>query len=170
MKYPCYTTSKGIRIGSEYLPPPRYDAPNEDELFWQRAFLPAKCSFVERILPPSEVLWRWAAIIAWIIVGVVLTAKPAHAQFANGNMLYDNMTSSSPVEKTFVSGYVAAVADVLVNADVVCIPRGVNINQMKDVAKAFMDANPAQRHQRGDSILTVAYMQAWPCPKRGKDL
>lgn len=170
MKQPCYTTRTGVRIGSEYHPPPRTDAMNEDELFWQRKFMPSRESFASRILPPPVVLWRWAAIVAWIVVGVVLSAKPAHAQYANGNELYRYM-SGSPVEATFVSGYVAAVADTLGSADVVCIPTRVNINQMKDVVKGVMEANPGKRHIRADLIVTYALIQEWPCPdKKGRSL
>ena len=39
IKYPCYTTRTGIRIGSMYVPPRQNLMSFEDE-FWQRRLLP----------------------------------------------------------------------------------------------------------------------------------
>lgn len=76
-KCPCYTTRTGIRIGAGFDHPPRYDAMNDEELFWQRVYMPHGSRF-ERFFPKAETLWKWSAIVAWCVVFVVLSIPKGH--------------------------------------------------------------------------------------------
>lgn len=69
-KYPCYTTSTGIRIGSMYTPPQQNLMSFEDE-FWQRRLLP-RFKSVQQIGISYELV---DAVIGYTCaIGVITTA------------------------------------------------------------------------------------------------
>lgn len=96
--------------------------------------------------------------------GNLLEANAAEAggQFYTGEELYRRGSDA------FVIGYVAAVHDSDLTAKPIgeryCVPRGATTGQMADVARKFLEANPAVRHQHAAHLLRQAWRAAWPCP------
>ena len=74
MKYPCYTTSTGIQIGSMYTPPQRNVMSIEDE-FWQKQFMP-RFQSVQQLGVTHEVVdtvLYLVSVIAAITCATVIT-------------------------------------------------------------------------------------------------
>lgn len=46
---------------------------------------------------------------------------------------------------------------------VVCLPKGVNIGQLVDIATKHLRENPEKRHYGADSIILGAWLRAFPC-------
>lgn len=46
-----------------------------------------------------------------------------------------------------------------------CIPQGVIAQQLQTIALNWMRANPNKLHEPGSVVLTIAYSEAFPCPK-----
>lgn len=163
IKCPCYTTHTGLRIGSLFDEPPRRDFMNDEELFWQRVYMPHG-SRLERFMPKPEVLWKWAAIVAWCVVFVVLGMPKAHAQFMTGNKLLERMNGSLQ-ERAYAGGYVIGVHDAW-RGEFGCSPNDATAGQVSDVVRQFLETNPQHRHQSAEIIIGAALHSTWPCPKK----
>ena len=91
----------------------------------------------------------------------------AHAGIFDGNVLYKHLSesSSSNVSWGFAHGYIAGVHDA---GDSVthCTPAKVNVSQLADMVKNFMDSTPAIRHMPADAIVNFVFQKAWPCEKK----
>lgn len=100
-----------------------------------------------------------------------LLALPAQAQMFSGNKLLDafNKAETSSIDWGFVRGYVAGVYDA--NAGIgFCAPSTVNLGQVSDMAKGYLDNNPAVRHLPAEAIILYMLNKAWPCAKKGAAL
>lgn len=101
-------------------------------------------------------------------IATIAFATAAHADegaFVNGNTLLSRLQSSSPTERSFGIGYVAAVADAF-DGDTFCLPPGVNIRQMADLTQRMIESRPESRHLSGAAFTAAALMQAFPCGER----
>ena len=90
----------------------------------------------------------------------------AQLQFLTGNMLKQDCNSDVNFNRDFCFGYVIGVADS--NALLICAPRnaGVTQGQFRDIAKKYLNDNPALLHRDADGLVLDALKKAFPCPKK----
>ena len=94
----------------------------------------------------------------------------ARAEFWTGNNLYDRITSSEVSERIQALGYVMGVFDVYVN--ITFCPgsqSGITAGQIRDMAAAWLAANPTQRNRNAEALLNEIFKQAWPCKNRNNN-
>lgn len=64
--------------------------------------------------------------------------------------------------------YVRAIADVLEEDSIysyeACVPKTATLGQLVDIARAFLDDNPAKIHLSAHYLVTRAFSEAFPCP------
>lgn len=96
-----------------------------------------------------------------ILCALCATSITAHAEFWDGNKLYERM-NGIPSESLSAGSYVAGVADALVNV-VWCPPPSVTLGQVKDMAKMALEQAPEKRHLSADLFVSMPLAKAWPC-------
>ena len=91
----------------------------------------------------------------------------AQAEFETGNSLYTKMQDQSNGERMYVMGYVTGVFDAHQHINH-CPPGHVNltIGQVTDIARMYLQQNPAIRHKTADVLLRDAFRAIWPCANR----
>lgn len=90
----------------------------------------------------------------------------AHAEFWTGNNLYNKMNSVETMDRIHALGYVMGVFDTAAGVDHCGQTMGnITSGQARDVAKQYLDQNPALRDMAADVLVRVAFSRAWPCPK-----
>jgi hypothetical protein len=102
----------------------------------------------------------------WLVCLLFVPAM-ARAEFETGNTLYTKMQDQSIGEKMYVMGYVTGVFDAHQHINH-CLPAGVNvtIGQVTDIARMYLQNNPAIRHKTADVLLRDAFRNLWPCANR----
>jgi len=103
-----------------------------------------------------------------LLVALLMVPALARAEFWTGNKLYERLTSPETTERIQAMGYVMGVFDVYVN--VTFCPgdqTNITVGQIRDMASAWLAANPAQRNKSAESLVNEAFKQAWPCRNRG---
>lgn len=90
------------------------------------------------------------------------------AEFLSGNDLLQRLQSQNIIEQTTALGYVMGVFDAS-QRSVHCAPdgSGITAGQVRDLARIFLEQNPAQRNQSADVLLMEMLSQIWPC-RNGK--
>jgi hypothetical protein len=69
----------------------------------------------------------------------------------------------------FCTGYVLGLSAGLMIADAspggsgICMPMEVSSGQMLDVVRAYIRANPKDRHKPLEALVAIAFLNAWPC-------
>jgi len=104
-----------------------------------------------------------------LILSLALVCAGAHAEFKDGNKLYDQMTSGVNSDWFNAIGYITGVADAG-RGSISCPPANLTAGQLFDMVKQQMANLPGGRHYSADVIINVIMMQAWPCPKKGPTL
>jgi hypothetical protein len=100
----------------------------------------------------------------------LLASTAASAQLYSGNELLERMNSSETAPRAIAMGYVAGAYD-LGRGEHHCAPVGVTLGQLRDIAQRAIIASPATRHMDAAVLVTVAFMEIWPCPaKKGGNL
>lgn len=92
----------------------------------------------------------------------MLMATPAHAEFYDGNRLLQRMNGDT-LDQMAALGYVAGVWDAF-SGVTICAPPNVTLNQVRDMTKALLVANPEHRHQAADRFVIAAGTTVFPCP------
>lgn len=89
---------------------------------------------------------------------------PVQAAFVDGNELYKDLTSDSPVDKLHAIGYLAGVTDA---GDQVffCVPANVTLRQVMDMTIVLLRDSPSIRNLSGDIIVIKMLEKRWPCQK-----
>ena len=103
-----------------------------------------------------------------LLVALLMVPAMARAEFWTGNNLYNKMNSAETTDRIQAMGYVMGVFDVYVN--VTFCPgdqTAITVGQIRDMASAWLAANPAQRNKSAESLVNEAFKQAWPCRNRG---
>ena len=101
-------------------------------------------------------------IFAALMAGTTL----AHAEFKDGNRLYEQMTGTTLAQMNAM-GYVTGVADA-VNGITFCPPASIQAGQINDMVQNYLQKNPAIRHFSGDLIVRRVLEDMWPCEKKKK--
>lgn len=111
---------------------------------------------------------RFAGALSVVAAALALSTcavQPAHAQFMSGNALYARLQGND-AEKVAAAFYIAGVFDAY-KGSTHCAPSTVNLQQLVDFSTSVLANNPALRDRPADNLIGFAFMQAWPCPKRG---
>lgn len=106
-----------------------------------------------------------AALNAAVMLAALSAAFCAAAQevpIVNGNKLLGYMQSTTSNERMHAMGYVVAIADAFDGVSF-CIPGGVSVKQLTDVAQRFIEASPEVRHYSGAALTMFSLQQTFPC-------
>jgi len=104
----------------------------------------------------------------WLL-GLMLVATQAHAEFWSGNTLLTKMNSSETMDRMSAIHYVVGVADSLER--VIWCPNTTEllVGQIYDLSYRFLVANPQHRHLAANKSVAWALAEVWPCPTKGVD-
>ena len=102
-----------------------------------------------------------------LIAIAALMCGTAHAEFMTGNDIYKwgEESATSNLSWGMLYGYVSGVYDASRGVSH-CSPLDVRLQQVVDMVRNHVAANPALRHYPGDTIIVYVLKQAWPCPKK----
>jgi hypothetical protein len=111
---------------------------------------------------------RW-----WLACLLLLTvAGPARAEYVSGNELFDRCSAPHSAAESNCLGFVLGVADTVVAYQVnpkvlqqVCIPSSATAEQLLDVVRKYLVANPEQRGWTATLLVFNALLSAFPCPR-----
>lgn len=101
------------------------------------------------------------------LIGLTLCAS-AQAEFLTGNDLYNRLNDSVSYTQGTSMGYVMGVFDSHQRATH-CAPNTVTAGQVRDMAKAYLEAVPHLRHYAADSLLRELFKTAWPCQNNNRN-
>ena len=99
-----------------------------------------------------------------LLAALLMVPCIAHAEFLNGNQLYQRMTSTDTGDKFYALGYVVGAYDMGVH--VFFCPKtesGITAGQVQDIVKQYMADNPGLRQQSADRMVRDALKRVWPC-------
>jgi len=99
------------------------------------------------------------------IAGLLFVPAIAQAEFVNGNDLLNGLESTESMERVFAMGYIAGVADAN-HSITYCPPSGINLGQLRDMAKQYLTANASIRNLSGDVLIGDMLNRRWPCNKQ----
>lgn len=103
-----------------------------------------------------------------ILTALLMVPCLAHAEFWTGNDLLKYMTGT-PMDQVQAYGYVIGVFDTAAGVDHCGQTAGrLTVGQVNDVAKQYVEQNPALRHYAADLVVRMAFARTWPCPKNNK--
>lgn len=102
----------------------------------------------------------------------LLFTTSAYAEFWDGNKLLSRMNGS--LDDQFMAlGYVMGIADAGHGVNH-CPPPNVNAGQVQDIAKNYLNTNPAVRHLSADALVMRSLKRVFPCadakPSGGRNL
>lgn len=99
-----------------------------------------------------------------LITILALLSCNAHAEFLDGNKLYERLTSSKLTDYASALGYIMGVADTM--HDIThCAPANATSGQMGDMVKLFLEQQPSARTKSGDVIVNHVLKSTWPCKR-----
>ncbi|MBT6220417.1 MAG: hypothetical protein HN578_06065 [Rhodospirillales bacterium] len=114
------------------------------------------------------------------LMGLLFVTTPATSAglFMDGNKLHDMCNKDTARDQGFCLGFITGVADSLEGAaDILnfvladkfkpgtCVPKNVNIGQLRDIAKKHLQDNPQSRHKSAWEIVSSSFGNAFPCTK-----
>jgi hypothetical protein len=106
-------------------------------------------------------------IASAVVAAAICVSAKARAAFMTGNDLYQQCASSGPVESGQCGGYLEAIADAMeansLHGATACLPAGVQLGQVRDVAMKYLSANPATRQLPAEVLVGAALFAAFPC-------
>jgi hypothetical protein len=88
----------------------------------------------------------------------------ASTTFLSGNALLRLMNGSS-TEQAIALGYVMGAFDAA-QPRLICIPKGVEAGQVRDVVKKHLEEKPAIRQMEAYFLVEASLVLIWPCPSR----
>ena len=102
-----------------------------------------------------------------IVAATAALMFAAHADFKDGNKLYNQITSSNSIDQMVALGYITGVSDSY-DGIFFCIVGGVTAGQEVDVVRKHLFQNPELRNQEAIVLVSAAFGAAWPCPTKQK--
>jgi len=96
---------------------------------------------------------------------LVALCATAHAEFWDGNKLWERYNSNSAYEQGMTLGYIMGVADTALGITH-CAPPTSTAGQMSDMVMQYLRVYPERRTRTGDSIVLEVLRNAWPCASR----
>jgi len=106
-----------------------------------------------------------------IALVAALVSGSASAYMITGNKLHEEMQkpNSDLTAWAFTRGFVAGTFDVYSDVKI-CAPISVNLGQMSDMVKNYLENTPGIRHLAAEAIISHVLSTAWPCAKKGTAL
>lgn len=116
---------------------------------------------------------RLLLIAALLAFQSVTVPTPATAQTQTGNDLFRicNAERSSPTflqEDAQCAGYLSGALDSLLTFGIaekngICVPTGIELGQVRDLVRNFLNTYPQLRHQSGTTIVMGALYTGFAC-------
>jgi hypothetical protein len=103
-----------------------------------------------------------------ILAALMVVSISAHAEFMSGNDLLQYINGDGS-DVSFANGYIAGIADTQANENI-CLPGSVALKQVRDMVAQTLMLNPTKRHLSADLFVVKSLSDAFPCPKRGKNV
>ena len=97
-----------------------------------------------------------------LITLLLASASPSHAEFIDGNDLYNSIKSEKQYEQALATGYIVGVHDVLVKK-LFCTPSDITASKLVEVVKVELEIFTHQRKLSADSFVASALKRTWPC-------
>ncbi len=100
------------------------------------------------------------------LVGVLVSGPVWAGEFDSGNFL---LSTCQGKDKSYCMGYILGVYDSLKGPNkgfkeyTFCTSGAVNMGQINDVVKKWLEDNPSQRHLAAHSLIAAALNKAFPC-------
>ena len=108
-------------------------------------------------------------IIIFLVV-LLISFNVFATSFYSGNDLKRKVNSTDPFESGFSYGYISAVSDSLYKSRIagfqMCLPKEVELGQLIDVVKIFLDTHPNLLHFTASSLVAKALQDAYPCSQK----
>jgi hypothetical protein len=95
-------------------------------------------------------------------IGLLVLCATAHAEFWDGNKIYERTNSSSAFDQGTALGYIMGVADTALGV-VHCAPPTSTAGQMSDMVMQHLRIFPERRTKSGDTLVLDVLKAAWPC-------
>jgi hypothetical protein len=114
-----------------------------------------------------------AALSALLALAAFPAAATDGTAFMDGTGLYDKCRTQGG--RLVLHGYMAGVFDThsLITAvrelnsvnspSLLCVPKGVVLEQLTDIACKYLSEHPEERHYPGAGLALVAVQKAFPC-------
>ena len=84
--------------------------------------------------------------------------------FRDGNALYRECTSTDTEDSASCVAYVVGVVDSFTfTSRQVCLPKGVQGGQVRDLVVNFLRERPEMRQYSAPSLITPLVKRVWPC-------
>src|SRR5215472_5151716 len=115
--------------------------------------------------------WRRLFGAGAVVVAVMSVIAGARAaDFKDGNKLYAHCAAIGAfIGYAYCQAYVEGVADAMsgnsIDGHTACVPDGVTVQQVVDVATRYLAANPAERHFAASGLVAHALEDAFPCSR-----
>ena len=101
------------------------------------------------------------ALAALIFAPVSTFAAPA---FETGGTLLDACNAPNLSQHWYCLGYVAAIADLHIEREQICLPPGATKDDLTRVVKKYLEVNPVTSGESASDGVLYALMEAFPCP------
>jgi len=96
---------------------------------------------------------------------LVALCATAHAEFWDGNQIYERATSETWYDRGTAMGYIMGVTDTTLGISH-CAPKNVTAGQVEAMVLQHLRLFPERRNRTGDSIVIEVLKNAWPCAPR----
>jgi len=63
-------------------------------------------------------------------------------------------------------GYVSGIRDMLIDAEYICIPKGVTTMQIDAIVLKYIDENPNKWHESASFLVWTPLIESYPCKKK----
>jgi hypothetical protein len=108
--------------------------------------------------------------IVFILVVFLISFNVFATSFYSGNDLKRKVNSTELIDYGFSFGYISAVSDSINKKKVfgypVCLPDDVELKQLVDVVKIYMNSHPNLLHYAANSLVAEALTDAFPCSQK----
>jgi hypothetical protein len=123
-----------------------------------------------------------AAMAVVVLTQSVSAANYSDLAFMNGIKLYDMCRNDAG--RSFLTGYMEGLLDAegffmksVKKPRLLCVPEGVVLDRLADIACKYLSDHPEERHQTGASLAINEVYKSFACPgtvkpcgKRGADV
>src|SRR5215813_10393431 len=110
------------------------------------------------------------SMLAAVLLALTTAAHAEEALVMDGHKFAEVCSRKETL--LICAGYTRGVSDTLAvwlalrpNSARACIPSAVQLDQLVDVGLDYIKRFPAERHLSAARLLTVAFVDAWPCKR-----